>query len=109
MTGIERMVAKKKETLAQKAALAGVVLVIKRVILQFIFTISNIFLARLLFPADFGTFAIVSSVIILFNVFSDLGLTPALIQKKAKLNKSDISSALTFQLLLGLVIVAAIF
>lgn len=103
------MVAKKKETLAQKAALAGVVLVAKRVIVQFIFTVSNIFLARLLFPADFGTFAIVASVIILFNVFSDLGLTPALIQKKEKLNKSDISTAATFQLLLGLVIVAVIF
>lgn len=103
------MVAKKKETLAQKVALAGVVLVIKRVILQFIFTVSNIFLARLLFPADFGTFAIVSSVVILFNVFSDLGLIPALIQKKEKPNKSDISSALTFQLILGFLIVAVIF
>lgn len=97
------------EQLKKKAATGVVFLTAKRVVLQTIFTGSNIFLARLLFPADFGTFAIIGSIGIFFNVFSDLGLTPSLIQKQKEIKKIDIQTAFTTQLILGLALIAIIF
>ena len=73
----------------KKKAIAGATLLgIKRVVIQTILLISNIFLARLLFPADFGTFAMVTFVITFFTVFSDLGLGPSLVQQKDEDRKS---------------------
>jgi|SRR3989344_4917694 len=94
----------------KKKAIAGAtILGIKRVVIQVIFTVSNIFLARLLFPTDFGTFAIVVFVVTLFSFFTDLGLGPALIQRKAKITDSDLQTVFTFQILLSLIMVVIIF
>ena len=92
------------QSLKNKAIVGISALGIKRILLQFIFTFTNIFLARILFPADFGTFAIVGSIIMFFSVFSDVGLTPALIQKKGRLTVEDIRTAFTLQLILGLLL-----
>lgn len=100
---------KGSEQLKRKAAFGVILLSAKRVVIQLIFTSSNIFLARLLFPADFGTFAIVSSAGAIFNVFADLGLAPALIQKKSLLKKADAQTAFSLQLVLGLILVLVIF
>lgn len=98
-----------KEKLKKKATTGAVVLGGKRVVIQVIYTVSNIFLARLLFPADFGTFAIITFVSIFFTVFTDLGLGPALIQKKAKLRIEDLQTAFTIQFLLSLTVVIIIY
>ena len=98
-----------KENLKKRAATGAVLLVGKRVVTQAIGTLSNIFLARLLFPSDFGTFAIVTFVVIFFTVFSDLGLGPSLVQKKEDLDQKDLQTAFTFQLFLIFAIVLFIF
>lgn len=90
--------------LEKKAFEAVIALGIKRVIVQVIFTLSNIFLARLLFPDDFGTFAIVTSVGAIFAVFSDIGLGPALIQRSPKVKVAHLQTAFTIQLSLGVLI-----
>ncbi len=53
--------------------------------------------------------AIVGAVTAFFTVFADLGLSPAIIQKSGKLTKYDISTALSIQLILGILIIAVIF
>lgn len=98
-----------REQLKKKAAVGVVFLTAKRIFLQIIYTGSNVFLARLLFPADFGTFAIIGSVGIFFNVFSDLGMTQALIQKGSQIKKVDIQTVFTTQFILGLILVFLIF
>lgn len=90
--------------LKKKAFEAVIALGIKRVIVQAIFTISNIFLARLLFPADFGMFAIVTMVGSIFSVFADIGLGPALIQKKDKIATRELQTVFTFQFSLSFLI-----
>lgn len=91
-------------SLKKKATLGVLLLIIKRVLTQVVFTATNIFLARLLFPSDFGTFVIVGSVITFFQVFADLGLTPSLIQKKGRLTTGDIRTVFTMQLVLGILV-----
>lgn len=89
-------------SIKNKAASGVIYLTVKRLVLQIIFTSSNIFLARLLSPADFGIYAIVGSIGIFLNVFSDLGLVPALIQKKGEIEKVEVRTAFTVQLCIGL-------
>ena len=98
-----------QEILKRRAATGTVLLGSKRIVIQAISIITNIFLARLLFPDDFGFFAIITFATTFFTVFSDLGLGPSLIQKKDKLEAGDLQSAFTFQLTLGIVIILAIY
>lgn len=94
--------------LRRKAFEAVFALGAKRVIVQAIFTISNIFLARLLFPADFGMFAIVTFVGGIFSVFADIGLGLALIQKKDKITTFEMQTVFTCQFFLCFLIFLSI-
>lgn len=98
-----------KENYKSKAVGGVLFLGFKRIVIQVIYTVSNIFLARLLFPEDFGAFAIVISIGALFTVFSDLGLSPSLIQKKENIEKNDIQTSFTAQLILGIVVILIIY
>lgn len=73
-------------------------------------TVITVILARLLVPEDFGLMAIVMVVIGIVRMFQDLGLGPALVQKK-DLTKEHINSVfwamLTFGLLLFLLFLAS--
>ncbi|NMC36445.1 oligosaccharide flippase family protein [Candidatus Beckwithbacteria bacterium] len=62
-------------------------------------------------PKDFGIFIITSTIVDILTYFSDIGLAGALIQKKKKLKKSEISATFTIQmgLVLFLIVVAFIF
>lgn len=60
-------------------------------------------LARLLEPSDFGIVAIATVIITFFNVFSDLGIGPAVIQNQT-LGKEDLANIFSFTLWFGLVI-----
>ena len=95
--------------LKKKAIAGATILGIKRVVIQAILLISNIFLARLLFPADFGTFAMVTFVITFFTVFSDLGLGPSLVQHKDDISEKDLQTTFTVQLFLSVVVIIVIF
>lgn len=57
-------------------------------------------LARLLSPDDFGVVAIASVIIAFFNLFTDMGISPAIIQNKT-LTDRDLSGIFTFTLWMG--------
>lgn len=57
-------------------------------------------LSRILSPKDFGIVAIASIIIQFLNIFSELGIAPAIIQNKS-LTKADLSSIFIFTLWIG--------
>jgi len=79
----------------------------KGILITFITKYSNIFiqiilgmiLARLLSPKEFGVVAVVQVFVTFINLLSDMGLGPAIIQKK--LSKEEISSVFIFSILIG--------
>lgn len=81
--------------LKKKAARGVIFLVIKRFVLQGVFTGTNIILARLLTPEDFGAFATITFISTLLLVFTDLGLRGSLVQKKHNLEKADLDTTFT--------------
>ena len=60
------------------------------------------FLARLLTPNDFGIVSIVTIFIAFFQLLSEVGIGPAIIQNKT-LNKKDIESIFSFSIIIGFV------
>ncbi len=60
-------------------------------------------LARLLTPKEFGIIAIVMVLISFFQLLSDFGIGPAVIQNK-ELSESDIQSIFTFSILFGFIL-----
>ena len=65
-------------------------------------------LARLLTPEEFGVVAIISVFISFFNLLSNFGISPAIVQHKS-LTESDVSSIFSFSILLGLLLSAVFF
>lgn len=99
----------KTQNYKNKAAQGAVLLGFKRVYIQIIFTGANIFLARLLFPEDFGLFAVVSFVMTFANILSDFGLAQALIQKRKETTSRDLQTVFTSQLLLSVLVIALVY
>lgn len=60
-------------------------------------------LARLLSPKDFGVVAIATVIISFFGIFTDIGISPAIIQNK-KLTQDDLTQIFSFTFWLGLII-----
>lgn len=60
-------------------------------------------LARLIAPEEFGIVAVATVIISFFNIFSDLGIAPAIIQNKC-LTKEELSHIFSFTLWVGLII-----
>ena len=60
-------------------------------------------LSRLLSPEDFGIVAIATVIINFFSIFTDIGISPAIIQNK-NLTKKDISALFSFTIWSGIVI-----
>ena len=82
---------------------------LKRLLLQLILTGSNIILARILFPEDFGAFAIALGLVSFWSIFASIGLEKALIQKKTNLTRGEIQSTFFFSLLTALTAALLIF
>jgi|SRR3990167_1791560 len=101
---IEKSTEGVQEKIHRKAIVGFLILVIRKVLLQAVYTVSNIFLARLLFPTDFGVYAIIGSIGSIFLVFSDIGLAAAIVQKKGIVSNLEIKTSFTVQLVLGIVI-----
>ncbi len=88
----------------------GITLLIGRqAIIQLITFAGGIVLARVLNPADFGIFAIVSFIIGVLTYVGDLGVGASLIQRKEELTDKDLQAAFTFQLALLLLAISFIF
>lgn len=68
----------------------------------------GIILARLLTPSDFGTVGVVSIFMLIANVFVDCGFGNAIIAKKERTNE-DLSTALYFNIGVGLVVYLILF
>lgn len=60
-------------------------------------------LARLLSPDDFGIVAIATVIIAFFNLFTDMGVSPAIIQHKS-LTKNELSDIFSFTVWTGIII-----
>ena len=60
-------------------------------------------LARLISPDDFGIVAIATVIIAFFSIFTDMGISPAIIQHK-NLTEKDLSNIFSFTIWLGLLL-----
>lgn len=79
-------------------------LALKRVFAQIISTASNLVLVRLLFPDDFGSFAIIQFLISIFWIFADIGFGKALVQRKKDPDAALLRSVWWIQVALSLLI-----
>jgi len=82
---------------------------VRMVFLQLITFVSSVFVSRFLGPFAFGVYGIVANFVFLFIYFSDVGLAAALVQKKTKLKRSDLTTTFTIQQSLVLILVLIIF
>ena len=105
---IEKSTEEVQAGIQQKAVVGFLILIARKILLQAFYTFSNIFLARLLFPTDFGIYAIIGSIGSIFLAFSDIGLAAAMVQKKRIVSNLEIKTSFTVQLTLGIVIVLLI-
>lgn len=65
-------------------------------------------LARILTPKDYGIIAIATVFIVFFNILSDIGIGPAIIQKK-ELRQQDFESLHSFNIYLGVILCLVFF
>ena len=65
-------------------------------------------LARLISPADFGVVAIASVIILFLNLFTDMGIGPAIIQKK-HLSKDDLNQIYSATIYIGVLFASILF
>ncbi len=65
-------------------------------------------LARLLSPDDFGVVAVASVIIAFFSLFTDMGLSPAIVQHK-DLSKTQLSDLFSFTFFLGIILAGMFF
>ena len=69
---------------------------------QVIRLISNLILTRILFPEAFGLMALVQIVVTGLEMFSDMGIHPAIIQSKNGEDRDFLNTAWTMQIIRGL-------
>lgn len=94
----------------KKRAIKGALFLTSRTfLLQLISLLATFLLTVFLSPADYGIFFIVSAVVNFFVYFSDIGLAPALIQKKEKITERDLCTTFTIQQLLVICLIVIIF
>ena len=94
----------------KQRSVSGVVALVSRTfIVQIITFAATLALTIFLDPNTYGVFYLVSSVVNFLAYFSDIGLAAALIQKKEKLTKEDISTTFTIQQILVISLVILLF
>lgn len=97
-------------SLLKKKAVNGVVAFgIRRVLIQLIQTSSNIILARILIPQDFGAYAIILLFVNMFTLITDIGFAGALVQTDQEPDTKQLQSVFTVQFLLGLLATGLMF
>lgn len=83
------------ESVLRRTATGGIAMFARHALVLPIGMVANIVLARLIDPADFGTYAIAVFLITTCSFFSDIGLRPALIQQKTPPTISEMRTAFT--------------
>ncbi len=68
----------------------------------------QIFLARLLVPSDFGTYVMIVFIINVVALFSDVGLSLAIIQRDKNPGKTELSSVFNLKILLAIVLMVIV-
>jgi PST family polysaccharide transporter len=96
-------------TLRTRARLGVFILAARTALQQLINLGGQVYLARVLGPADFGAFWIVQFVLSFFTHFGDAGLGGALIQQQHEPTKEELASVFWFQNALGVAVVAVVF
>ena len=74
---------------------------------QFIRFLISLVLARILIPTDFGTAALVMGIVALIQVFSELGVSVAIVQRKS-ISAVTLDSALILSLATSICLSAAL-
>ncbi len=97
--------------IATKSVKGVFALVSRSFLIQILGVGTSFILTLFLDPESFGVFFVVSSIIVFFNYFQDIGLAASLIQKKTDPSKVDLRTVFTVQqiLVLALVIPALVF
>lgn len=94
-----------QEDVKHKAIRGIVALTSRTVLLQLFNGVALFLLGIFLSPSAIGVFIVVSAVIRIFNLFTDVGLGAALVQKKEELTADDLKVAFTIQEVLVLSII----
>lgn len=93
----------------QKKAIKGVfVLSFRRILTQLILSSSNIVLARILYPQDFGKFAVISLILSIFTITADVGLNAAIVQHRQEPSQNELKAIFTVQLVLAILAVGLV-
>lgn len=88
------------EVVKQRTAAGVTSFLLRMVFLQIVTFIASVFVSRFLTPYAFGIYGVVSNFVLLFVFFSDIGLAAALVQKKERLTREDLTTTFTIQQLL---------
>jgi PST family polysaccharide transporter len=80
-------------------------LVVREFFLKILSFVGQIFLARLLVPSDFGIYVIVVFIVNFLGLFSDIGLSSAIIQKHEEPSREELSSVFILKMGLSILIV----
>lgn len=99
MTGIIR--ALKGQSLSQRAFRSSAITMFGFGGSQVIRLASNLILTRLLFPEAFGVMAMVSVFLMGLSMFSDVGVSPAIMQSKRGDDRDFLNTAWTIQIIRG--------
>jgi len=81
---------------------------LNKIVSQIITTAANLVLVRILFPADFGTFAIIQTIVTLAWVLDDLGLSKVIVQRKEDLSSNLLRTIWWSQFGLGISMAAVL-
>lgn len=90
---------------ARKSVKGIVALVSRTFFFQVLTVITNLILTIYLEPATFGIFFLVSSIIVFFNYFQDVGLAASLIQKKEEPTLKELRTVFSVQQILVLLFI----
>jgi O-antigen/teichoic acid export membrane protein len=97
------------DIIAKKSVKGIFALISRTFLIQVLGIVASFVLTIYLSPASFGVFFIVSSIVVFFNYFSDIGLAASLIQKKEDPTIEELRTTFTVQQVLVLIIIIPCF
>lgn len=93
--------------LKRRAQIGMIALAVRSVMQNLVILVTNVYLARLLAPADYGIFGMLQFAVSFFKLVGDTGLGAALIQKDEAPTDLELSSLFWFQIGLGVLLCIA--
>jgi teichuronic acid exporter len=112
MSRLNRKITVEERGVFKATVVAGFsTLIIREFFLKLFSFLGQIVLARILAPSEFGVYLIIVFIVSLFGLFSDVGLSLAIIQKKNEPTRQELSGIFWLKVLLslGLIIIIWIF